>query len=200
MSVSLSKGQSVSLVKKNNSYSNISINLQWNQGKVSSGIFGSLFGSKKDSAIDLDLGCLYELQDGTRSCVQALGNLFGNLNSAPFIKLDGDDRTGESENGETLVINGNHWDKIKRVLVFAYIYEGTAAWANADGVVYLSSESEKFSLVLDNNNVKQKMCGIALIENVNGEMKVTKVNEYFNGHRELDAAFNWNLNWTQGRK
>lgn len=199
MSVSLTKGKAISLVKKNNVYSNITINLQWNQGQAKSGFLSSLFGSKKDN-IDLDLGCLYELKDGTKSCVQALGNLFGNLNNAPFIKLDSDDRTGESVNGETMTINGHEWNQIKRVLVFAYIYEGVATWANADGVVYLTSESEKFDITLDNNNNEQQMCGIALIENVDGEMKVTKVNEYFNGHRELDKAFNWNLQWTEGSK
>ena len=41
------------------------VNLNWNQGK-SGGMF------HKSSAIDLDLGCLYELADGRKGVVQAL--------------------------------------------------------------------------------------------------------------------------------
>jgi tellurite resistance protein TerA len=33
--------------------------------------------------IDLDLGCLYELNDGRKGVVQALGNSFGSLDKAP---------------------------------------------------------------------------------------------------------------------
>ena len=51
------------------------------------------------SGIDLDLGCLYELNDGRKGAVQALGNAFGSLTNPPFISLDGDDRTGDSVGG-----------------------------------------------------------------------------------------------------
>lgn len=46
--------------------------------------------------VDLDLGCLYELADGSKGIVQALGNSFGALNTHPFIQLDGDDRDREA--------------------------------------------------------------------------------------------------------
>lgn len=195
MSVSLSKGQSVSLAKKNDVYSNISINLKWNQKK--SGFFSSLMGK---NSIDLDVGCLYELQDGSKSCVQALGNAFGNFNHAPFIQLDGDDRSGSNQDGETIMINGTMWNKIKRVLIYAYIYEGVAKWSEADGIVKVSTDVEQVDIVLDNSINGKAMCGIALLENVDGKMKVTKINDYFSGHKELDRAFNWNLNWVAGSK
>ena len=43
-------------------------------------------------------------------------------------KLDADDRTGSSAAGETLFVNLDHLAQIRRVLVFAFIYEGTPAW------------------------------------------------------------------------
>ncbi|GAA3235914.1 hypothetical protein GCM10020256_54150 [Streptomyces thermocoprophilus] len=74
--------------------------------------------------VDLDLGCLYELADGTKGVVQPLGGLLGDVNSPPYVKLSGDDRFG-SASGETMYINLDHRDKIKRLLVFVYIYDQT---------------------------------------------------------------------------
>lgn len=77
----------------------------------------SLFGG--NNGIDLDLGCLYELKDGRKGAVQALGNLL----VAPFISLDGDDRSGNFAKGENLKINGNQIIQFKRILVYTFIYE-----------------------------------------------------------------------------
>ncbi len=74
--------------------------------------------------IDLDLAALYELADGRKGVVQALGNTFGDLDGPPYVKLDADDRTGSSAAGETLFINLDHTADIRRILVFAFIYEG----------------------------------------------------------------------------
>lgn len=204
MSVSLKKGQSVSLAKKNNGYEDIVINLKWDQGitETKGGFFKSLFGKNKaeTQSIDLDLGCLFELKNGSKGAVQALGNSFGSLDKAPYIKLDGDDRTGESNDGETLRINGHKWSEISRVLVYSFIYAGVAKWSEANGIVRLNSQVEELEITLDNSNNSDSMCGIALIENINGDMKVTKVNDYYKDHVQLDRAFKWNLNWRAGSK
>ena len=36
-------------------------------------------------AVDLDLGGMYELMDGSKGMAQALGNSFGSLQSAPYV-------------------------------------------------------------------------------------------------------------------
>lgn len=74
--------------------------------------------------VDLDLGCLYELADGTKGVVQPLGGLLGDVNAPPYVKLSGDDRFG-SASGETMYVNLDHRDQIKRLLVFVYIYDQT---------------------------------------------------------------------------
>lgn len=91
MAVELRKDQKVNLEKHGTSLGEILINLNWSQPARLGGFF-----SPKPQPIDLDLGCLFELQDGSKGCVQALGNSLGNLNNAPYISLDGDDRTGSS--------------------------------------------------------------------------------------------------------
>lgn len=196
------KGDSINLSKDNNvSVGEILVNLNWNsKPKSSGGFFANLFGGPKQA--DLDLGCLYELKNGEKGCVQALGNAFGNLAYAPFIQLDHDDRTGTSVNGENLRINGNKLSDIKRILVYTFIYEGVANWSEVDGMVTLSYKSgEDIVVHMDEHRNGKIMCAIAMIENVRNEtFNVKRLVEYFGGHQEMDRAFNWGMTWTAGRK
>ena len=68
---------------------------------------------------------MYELADGRPGLVQALGNAWGDFERPPYIRLEADDRTGQSTAGENLVINGDHVGDIKRALIFAFIFAGT---------------------------------------------------------------------------
>ena len=101
MAINLQKGQKVSLKKSSSAgLGEILVNLNWNAKPPKKGFFANLLSGS--SAIDLDLGCLFELKDGSKGAVQALGNAFGALNRPPFIALDGDDRTGAAVAGEQL--------------------------------------------------------------------------------------------------
>lgn len=202
MAVELKKGQKVSLEKKGTeALGEILINLNWNQGEPKKGFFAALLGGGQAN-IDLDLGCLYELKDGSKGVVQALGNTFGSLNRPPFIALDGDDRTGASTQGENLRVNGSKLSKIKKILVFTFIYEGVAKWKDVDGIVTVQCPGSQDIIVkMDDYNSTLRMCAIAMLENVNDEtFSVEKLVQFFNGHKEMDKAFRWNMNWTPGRK
>ena len=133
MTIYLKKSEKINLKKKETGLGEISINLNWNSTPKNQGLLGSLFGS--NGGIDLDLACLYELKNGEKNAVQALGNSFGRLNRPPYIALDGDDRTGASSSGETIRINGDKISEIRRILIFTFIYDGVANWKDADGVV-----------------------------------------------------------------
>jgi len=203
MTVELRKGQKVSLEKQQGrSLGEIKINLNWNQNSSSSkkGFLSSLFNS--NSAIDLDLGCLYELKNGQIGCVQALGNAFGSLITEPYIILDGDDRTGSNSDGENLRVNGNMVHEFKRILVFTFIYEGIANWQQANGVVTVKSNTSQDIVVrMDEYNTSQKMCAIAMFENVDNEnFSIEKIVKFYNGHADMDKAFGWGMNWKPGRK
>jgi len=194
MAVELKKGQKVNLVKKGASLGEILINLNWDKPKK------RLFFTPQP--IDLDLGCLYELMDGRKGAVQALGNSFGSLTAPPYVSLDGDDRTGESEGGENLRINGDKVSQIKRLLIFTFIYEGAANWREANGVVTLRyPKSDDLIVRMDEYSSNLKMCAIALLENVNGDsFSVEKQVKFFDGHERMDAAYNWGIKWVPGRK
>lgn len=202
MPINLSKGQKINLQKTTASgLGEILVNLNWNSQPANQGLFSRMFGGG-GSGIDLDLGCLYELNDGRKGSVQALGNSFGSLVYPPYISLDGDDRTGNSATGENLRINGNMVSQIKRILVYTFIYEGVANWQQANATVTIKyPRAEDIIIRMDSFNSIQKMCGLALFTNVNNEtFSVEKVVQFYQGHQELDQAFGWNLKWTVGRK
>ena len=201
MSISLQKGQKVNLEKKGSAgLGEILVNLNWNSTPKKTGFLSSLFGGGE--GIDLDLGCLYELKDGRKGAVQALGNAFGSLNNPPFISLDGDDRTGAAAAGENLRINGDRLSDIKRVLVYTFIYEGVANWKQADATVTIKYPgAEDIVVKMDTFNSSNIMCGLVLFENQNDQtFSVEKIVQFYQGHRELDKAFNWGMQWKAGRK
>ncbi len=192
--VSLEKpGQSVSLEKRGNSFGEILINLNWSRGRK--GFFGG------GSAIDLDLGCLLEMNDGRKSVVQALGRMFGSYHDVPYIALSGDDRTGDASAGETMKINGAHWSDIRRIAIFANIYSGVPNWAQTDGVVTVTMPDQPpIEVRMTDGRDNMRLCGVVMLENVGGSLKATRIVDYFRDQQQLDVAFNWGLRWSAGSK
>jgi len=177
------------------------VNLNWNTRPASSG--GGLFRRQASGSIDLDLGCLYELSNGRKGVVQALGNAFASRNDGrPIISLDGDDRTGESTEGENLRIDLSRLGEVRRILVFTYIYEGTPNWAGASAVVTLYPQGgAPIEIHLDEADPNARTCAIALLESTGTDLSVRREVRYVNGTQSaLDAAYNWGMNWTKGRK
>lgn len=200
MAISLEKGKKVSLKKGSPAgLGEILINLNWNAKPAKKGLFGMLGGGQ---GIDLDLGCLFELKNGQKGVVQALGNAFGSLRQPPYIALDGDDRTGAVSTGENLRIDGNKIALFKRILVYTFIYEGVANWQQADATVTIKYPgAEDLVVKMDSYNSKDVMCGLVLLENLNDEtFSVEKIVQFYPGHRALDAAFHWGMRWQAGRK
>lgn len=192
------KGETISLRKSRGALGQISVNLNWNRKAKSSKGF---LGFEKSGAIDLDLGCLFEMSDGFKGCIQALGGNFGYYESFPFIELDDDDRTGARSNGENLRINGNHVREFDRILLYAYIYEGVAKWAETDGVVTISQlDNPDIVVRMDVHDPRKVMCAVAMIERIDDTFQIRRLVEYFAGHQQMDRHYGWNMKWTAGSK
>lgn len=188
------KGDSINLKKSSAGLGEVLINLNWNQKQG-----GGLFSRK--GGVDLDLACLFELKDGRKGVVQALGNAFGNLQQPPYVVLDGDDRTGTVTSGENLRINGSKLAEIERILIFSFIYKGVTHWSEADGVVTITQAGGPEIIVnLDEHNNRKGMCAIALIRNVGDTFSIERLVQYFSGHQEMDQAYGWGLRWVAGSK
>jgi tellurite resistance protein TerA len=204
--VTLTKSSpTVSLSKQGSSTGKLHVNLNWQArpaGAEQPKGFLKRLAAAGSAGIDLDLGCLYELADGRKGVIQALGNQFGRLDAPPYIFLDGDDRSGTAVDGENLYINLAHADKIRRVLVFACIYEGASAFDEAQGVVTLTPASgAPIEVKLDEAAGASRMCAVALLQNSGGDLSVRREVSYIHGAQDaLDRAYNWGMDWTPGRK
>ncbi|MBJ7469910.1 MAG: hypothetical protein JHD16_01345 [Solirubrobacteraceae bacterium] len=199
--ISLTKrGQSVSLTKGGTGP--VRINLNWNQAAPAAsggGLFKKL--TQGSGQIDLDLGCLFELADGRKGVVQALGNSFGALDQPPFIKLDKDDRSGAATDGENLFISAEHSAQIKRIAVFAFIYEGAPNWSKAGGIVTIHPPAgPPVTIALDETRDGVGMCAVCLISGGPAGYTVERQVEYVSGHKQLDERFGWGMNWVRGSK
>lgn len=186
--IELRKGQRVNLIKRGSFLGEIVINLNWKQPQGGRGI-------------DLDLACLYELKDGRAGAVQALGNLFGSFTHSPYVFLDGDDRSGSVESGENLRVNGKFLNRIQRLLIFTFIYEGAARWEEANAVVTVQCPGNPELVVnMDEYGSEKKTCAIALLENIGETFSVEKIVRFYHDSQEMDEDFDWGLRWTVGRK
>ncbi|MCW2529755.1 MAG: terA [Pseudonocardiales bacterium] len=178
------------------------VNLNWDArpaGAPKGGFFKRFAGPQ---GIDLDLGCLFELADGRKGVVQALGDSFGSLDVSPYILLDGDDRSGANSAGETMFVNLAHAAEIKRMLVFAFIYSGAPNFEAARGVVTLTPASgPPIEVRLDEHSGGARMCAIALIVGGPTGLTVQREIRFIDGpQRALDEAYGWGMTWTAGGK
>ncbi|GAA3489672.1 MULTISPECIES: TerD family protein [Streptomyces] len=151
--------------------------------------------------VDLDLGCLYELKDGSKGVVQPLGGFFGDMNEPPYVKLSGDDRFG-APSGETVFINLDHREEIKRLLVFVYIYDQTPAFDRTHAVVTLyPSNGPRIEIALDERAPQARSCAVFTIENGKEGLTVRREVKFVYGFQaELDRLYGWGLQWGRGYK
>ena len=210
--VTLTKGApKVSLTKSGGVAGIAKVNLNWSAvtpaapPPTSGGFLAKMKAAAAVSTskgIDLDLGCLYELADGRKGVVQAMGNAFGSLNSPPWIFLDGDDRTGKVTGGENMSINLGQPGRFRRVLIFAMIYEGAPNWAAADGVVTLTmANGQSIEVRLDATEAAVRMCAVAQLVDSGGDLVLQREVRYIEGGQmALDKAYGWGMNWARGRK
>lgn len=198
---------SVSLTKQGGTSGAMRVNLSWQVRKQFKG-----WGAKLGRAVamhgdlDLDLCALYELTDGRKGVVQALGNAFGALNQPPYIHLDGDDRTGGTS-GENLTINLDHKEQLRRVVIFVTIYQGARSFADLDATVTLQPQhGAAIDFSLGECTVPSTVCALALITNTGADLVVQREARFLvtergvSPQRTIDSTYGWGMNWTPGRK
>ncbi|MFD4583796.1 TerD family protein [Streptomyces sp. NPDC058423] len=198
----------VSLSKQGGTSGALRVNLNWEVRKQFKG-WGAKLGRAvaMHADLDLDLCALFELTDGRKGVVQALGNAFGSLHQPPYIHLDGDDRTGAVTTGENLTVNLDHRDKLRRMVIFVTIYEGARSFADLHATVTLQPQhGAPVEFSLDECTVPSTVCALALITNQGGDLVVQREARYLvpergvSPQRTIDYAYGWGMNWTPGRK
>lgn len=147
----------------------IVINLDWNKG----GFLKNLFGN----AVDLDLGCFYEMRDGKKMLIDGLQFSHGRggdrhhatrqgcYDQAPYIWHQGDDRGRGSSSGETILVNPNGANQIKRIIIYTFIYEGVAKWSETNAVVKVKVPgSEDVVVEMGQQSSNKRFCAIAQLD------------------------------------
>ncbi|MEU9666273.1 TerD family protein [Streptomyces bobili] len=199
---------SVSLTKQGGTSGALRVNLNWQIHQQFAG-WGSKLGRAvaRHNDLDLDLCALFELTDGRKGVVQALGNAFGALHQPPYILLDGDDRTGAVASGENLTVNLDHKNDFRRVLVFVTIYQGARSFADLHATVTLQPQfGAAIDFSLDECTVPSTVCALALITRTGDDLVVQREARYLvpergvSPQRTVDHAYGWGMNWTPGRK
>lgn len=199
---------SVSLRKQGGTSGGMRVNLNWQVRKQFKG-WGAKLGRAvaMHADLDLDLCALYELADGRKGVVQALGNAFGALHQPPYMLLDGDDRTGALSSGENLTINLDHIKDFRRIVIFVTIYEGARSFADLNATVTLQPQhGAPVEFSLDECTVPSTVCALALLTSDGGDLVVQREVRYLvpdrgvSPQRTIDHAYGWGMNWTPGRK
>ena len=209
--VTLTKDRpAVSLTKQGGTSGAMRVNLNWQRAQPSQqrGLFSRLGKAlAAPQEIDLDLGALWELTDGRKGVVQALGDTFGSYARAPYISLDGDDRTGAVETGENLTINLDHTAELRRVLIFVTIYEGAESFAGLHATVTLQPQhGAPVDFSLDECTVRSRVAALALLTNRDGDLVIEREARYLvpgpgvSMQRAVDEEYGWGMRWTPGRK
>ncbi|RBM24054.1 TerD family protein [Streptomyces sp. PT12] len=200
----------ISLAKQGATSGRMNVNLNWQQrtpAKQSGGGWRDKLTRAMGGSLDLDLCALFELSDGRKGVVQALGNAFGSLHQPPYMHLDGDDRTGAVARGENLTINLDHARDLKRVVVFVTIYSGASSFQNIAATVTLTPENgAPVEFHLDECTVPSPVCVLAVLTNDNGALVVHREAKYLipdrgvSPQRTVDYAYGFGMQWTPGRK
>lgn len=211
------KGDSHTIsLKKEDVSKEIKINLNWTaqpDGAQKTGIFGKMF-SNKSQEIDLDLGCFLELHEGFKTCIDGLQfaqdggprnqvTRQGCYISSPWIWHMGDDRTGgQSQSGETILVNPLGFKDIKRIVVYAFIYEGVARWGETNAIATVSVPNNPDIIVeMGSQNNKNTFCALATIDFIGtNQIRVTRNVSFHNGHAACNDAYNWGMSFKAGRK
>lgn len=206
MAIILEKGgdtHRINLEKRENKSlaGEIIINLDWNKG----GFFKGLFGK----AVDLDLGCFYELRNGQKSLIDGLqfshgrgGDRQGCYDNEPYIWHQGDDRGGGSSSGEVILVNPTGVNEIKRIIVYTFIYEGVAKWSETNAIIKIKVPGyEDVVVEMGQQFSNKKFCAIAELNfGSDNSITVKKLVTFHDGHSGCDKQYGWGFNYSPGSK
>ncbi len=128
-----------------------------------------------------------------------MGGNFGSKNSAPYIFLDKDDRSGSAADGENMHIFRP--ETLEKVLIFAFIYEGTAQFKDVNARLTIKDgDGGEILIPLNDPRAHQRFCAVALITNTGNSLSFQKEERFFRDHAECDKHYDFGFRWVSGSK
>lgn len=184
----------------------IVINLDWDKG----GFIKNLLGR----AVDLDLGCFYEMRDGRKKLIDGLQFSHGRggdrhqlsgqgcYDKPPFVWHQGDDRGGGQSSGETILVNPAGASQIRRIIVYTFIFDGVARWADTNAVVTVKVPGNEDVVVeMGRQTSAKRFCAIAQLDfGDDNTITVKKLVTFHDRHSDCDKAYGWGFKYSVGSK
>jgi uncharacterized protein involved in tellurium resistance len=163
--------------------------------RIQSGIGGLEFALTRASAAgDLSLGCVYELDDGLESVVQALGERMTGPPGAslPLVRLK------PRPDGAAITFDLRRVRSLRRALLYGYSPSGAAlSW---DGIIVTATHGgARIEIPLDHSSFDGTLAMVT-VYNVEGELVLRAEMEPFPGPPERAAiGFGYAVPWLDGR-
>lgn len=147
-------------------------------------------------SIDLDIAAFIRFKNREKDGVEALSKSFGHYEKPPYILLEEDLRNSNSQEGEWLFINGSKWQEIDEILIYSFIYDGTDNWQDTGATItiYIPDQPPIIS-ALANRNETNNVAAIARLKNIDGDIKVERLDSFFPDREPLDKHFGWGFKW-----
>lgn len=178
------------------------ISLKWTNG---SGLMKRIMGQ---GALDIDLGCYYEMDNGEKLLIDALQfsedyggreqkTRQGCFVAPPYIWHCGDNRGMGRESIETILVNPLGLNQLRRLMIYAYVYDGSPRWAEAQATLEISLPGYESTLIEVNTMGSERFCAIASID-VNPEdscLVISKLDTFHSGHSTCDRVYGWGFTY-----
>lgn len=153
--------------------------------------------------VKIRLGCLWELQDSElqagksrKGKLPASDGACGSTTESPFIGLRTEPRQSGALWDIGLTLNGGEWSRIRRLLIFAIIDEGSFIWRQLDARITLSVPNQPPIIAEIIPSERQApIAALLLLENRSEDICVSAPGGQFESFYALDSAFNFGLHW-----
>lgn len=164
--------------------------------------------------IDLDLGCYYRLRNGRKTLIDGLQFARGNggprniktrqgcFTQPPYIWHTGDDPGLSSDSGETILVNPAGLKDIDRLIIYAFIYDGTLNWMHTNAVLRISIPgNDDVEVQVGRQDSPCRFCALVQLAAIEDDtIEITKLITFHEGHSDCDEAYGWGFTYFQQYK
>ena len=158
------------------------------------------------------MNCFVELNNGYTIALQPIDKRFGAIDYVPYVLHSGDDRHGNSEEGEFLHAEMGNLKHIKRMVFYATIYSGASNWDQTDAVFTLNTPGHPtIEVPLNEHTTKfgENECVLCTVS-VDGNRLSVERHVTFHRFRliqhegrttsPMDVAYDFGMTWRYGSK
>ena len=87
------------------------------------------------------------------------------------------------------------------MVIYCFIYEGAAKWAESDAIITVKVPNQPEIVVeMGKQTDPRTFCAIATIDFEYTQMSVRKDINFFNGHADCSQYYGWGFNFSAGSK